>query len=127
MRVRSWLIVLPFAWALSACEAFLGANCLPSFSHAIIAEVRSATDGAPVFGATVTATRGAETWTLVPARGWGDAALSAARYELERDRGGTYTVNVSAPGHRGATLRVEVDFDGCHAITQRPVVTLSPQ
>lgn len=126
MRVRSWLIVLPFAWALCACGDVFGRSCLPYFSYAIVAEVRSATGGAPIFGATVTATLGAETWTLRPERVWGDAALSAARYELERDRGGTYTVNVSAPGHRGATLRVEVDFDGCHAVTQRPVVTLSP-
>jgi hypothetical protein len=127
MGVRSWLIVLLFAWALCACGDVFGRSCLPYFSYAIVAEVRSATGGAPIFGATVIATQGAATWTLAPQRVWGDAAVSAARYELERDRGGTYTVNVSAPGHRDAQLRVEVDFDGCHAVTLRPVITLSPQ
>ncbi len=127
MRVRSWLVVLLFAQALPSCGEFFRTTCTADFRPAIVMEVRSATNGGPVFGATVTATLGAETWTLAPQRVWGDAAVSAARYELERDRGGTYTVNVSAPGHRDATLRVEVDFENCHAVTQRPVVTLSPQ
>lgn len=105
-----------------------GTACTTLYAYGLSVTVVRASDGAPVYDATVTITDGAyrETAMAVFGRRDGGAGTGVPAYVGAGERAGEYAITVSAPGYATETRRASVSRDECHVRGVALTVPLTP-
>lgn len=116
-------MLLPRATGCSSCDDYLGTSL-----HVVVVDAAS---GTRICNAQVTAVDDGFvenlTWDTFGQRVSPDAAILYCEYSDIGERKGTYTVTVTAPGYKVATVVAHVDHDdGCHVSPEHVVVQLTP-
>ena len=115
--MRAVLIAAILASASIGCTS---TQCAGNEVAGLSVEVTDMTNNAPIVTATVTATDGSYTETLM--------TLDNGDYVGAFDRAGTYMLAISAPGYIAADAGpTTVPADGCHVTTQTVTVPLAFQ
>jgi len=114
---------LAFLAGLANCGILYGSgreSCSASVEPAVVVEIRDARTGVPLAGSARGVVRdGAYVDSLRPHGGAGTPYVLMSR-AAAKERPGTYSVNVQAPGYQVWTLDgVVVSSDQCHVRTRR--------
>jgi hypothetical protein len=113
--MRAVLLAAVAASALAGCTSM---QCTGGEVAGLSVEVTDMTTSAPIVNATVMASDGTYSETLM--------SLDNGDYVGAFDRAGTYTLSVIAPGYVAQTPGpVTVVSDGCHVTTQTVTVPLA--
>ncbi len=131
MSTLKWFAGLVVVGKLAACSADDIVNDLPKDDGIVCTELAAAglnitvvdaVTKQPLCDATVVATEGEHTETLMVNPPTGDCQYAGA-YE----RAGTYSLDATSPGHLAATLvDVTVTKDECHVIGVMKTISLTP-